>query len=573
MDFPKTQTRTLTLDVRAADGDGIPAVLSTDIAVERDGYREILDHSPGAIDLSRAPLPLIESHNGQAVNIGIVDGLKPVGGKLRGLVKFGKSARARELVEDVQAGIVRSLSIAYQIIKHRIDGDTLTATRWLPYEASLVAIPADINAGFYRSKGMTTDTIEAVRDSQDEAKRVRTISAAAHQLKQHALGQRAIEQGWSIDRFNKAALDSYAGEPARVTSDLGLTEGEKREFSFVKLARHLSNPTDRKLREAAGFELDVCRASDKGEGVRIPHDVLAYRDLSVGSTNGGAKLVGETLLESSFVEMLRNALVVRQAGATYIDGLQGDAQIPRQTGGSTFYFVGEGDDVSESNPTFDQVPLTPHTVGTFVDVTRRLLIQSTPAVEGLVRRDFAEGIARAIDSTALFGNPDMTAQANRPRGVAYTAGIGSRAGGTNGAAPNRSDLVALKREVSIDNANGARMAFITNSKVLAKLEDTLLDTGSGRFVYEGDGILTGKPVWETNTVPSDLPKGSSNVCSAILYGDWSQLIVAAWSGIDVLSDPYTMGRSGGLRLICLHDFDVAVRKPAAFSAMLDALTA
>lgn len=571
MNPPKTLTRTLTLDVRAADDDGIPAVLSTDIAVERDGYREVLDHSPGAIDLSRAPLPLIESHNGQAVNIGIVDGLKPVGGKLRGLVKFGKSARARELVEDVQAGIVRSLSIAYQIIKHRIDGDTLTATRWLPYEASLVAIPADINAGFYRNGNMENINVES-RES-GEAGRVRAISAAAHQFKQHDLGQRAISEGWSAERFNQAIIDSYSARPVQTQSDLGLTDTEKREFSFVALARHLSNPTDRKLRDAAGFELDVCRASDHGEGVRIPHDVLAYRDLSKAGTTTGAAIVGETLLESSFIDMLRNALVVRQAGATFIDGLQGDAQIPRQTGGSTFYYVAEGSPVSESNPTFDQVPLTPHTVGTFVDVTRRLLIQSTPSVEGLVRRDFAEGIARAIDSTALFGNPDITAQANRPRGVAYTTGIGSRAGGTNGAAPNRSDLVALKREVSIDNANGARMAFITNSKVLAKLEDTLLDTGSGRFVYEGDGILTGKPVWETNTVPSNLTKGSADgVCSAILYGDWSQLIVGAWSGIDLISDVYTQGLSGGLRLICLHDFDVAVRKPQAFSAMLDVLT-
>lgn len=575
MHLPKVLHRDLALDVRAATEDGIPAVLSTTAAVDRCGYREVLAHDADAVDLSRAPLPLIESHDSRRVNVGIVDNIRVDGDKLRGVARFGTSARARELVADIKAGIVRSLSVGYEILKFRESGGTVTATRWRPFETSIVAVPADPGAGFFRGKDMT-DVIEGGRDlNRGEADRIKTIYQTGAQFGQQELAQRAVDGNWSRERFQAAVLERMGAKEITTTPDLGLEEHEKRAFSFARLARYLANPTDRKLRSAAGFELEVCQPSDKGDGVRIPHEVLTYgqRSLAKGSTNSGAKLVATELLEGSFIDMLRAALVVRQAGATFIDGLQGDVAIPRQTAGSNFYFVDEADDVGEGQPAYDQVPLTPHTVGSHVDMTRRLLLQSTPGVEQLVRRDFSEGIARAIDAAALFGNPSFTSQVNRPRGVAYTAGIGSVSGGTNGAPPMRAHLVSLKAEVAIDNAATGRLAFITNSKVLGKLENTLLDAGSGKFTYEGDGVLVGRPVYESNAVPSNLTKGGGSNLSGILYGDWSQLIIGTWSGVDVLSDPYSLGKSGGLRLIVLHDFDVAVRHPESFSVMLDAITA
>ena len=144
----------------------VPIVVATEAPVMRDGYVEIL-RMAGA-DLARAPLPLIESHDATRVNIGIVDQLRVDGDLLRGIAIFGMSSRASELLVDVQAGIVRGVSVGY---RHADDGREITlpdgrravAFAWQPHEASIVAIPADVRAGFYRSTGdhMNTATPDA----------------------------------------------------------------------------------------------------------------------------------------------------------------------------------------------------------------------------------------------------------------------------------------------------------------------------------------------------------------------------------------------------------------------------
>lgn len=187
MNHTTTREARIELHQRKASEDGLKryaATVSTETPVRRSDfgeYDEILSHGPGAVDLSRAPLPLIESHDRSKVNIGIVDNLRLDGGRLRGDVVLGKSARAQELSQDIESGIVRSLSVAYQITKMEEDNSVkpprMTATRWAPYEVSIVSVPADPTAGIGRSAAMDgeqtqqndqTRAQEAVRRADQE---------------------------------------------------------------------------------------------------------------------------------------------------------------------------------------------------------------------------------------------------------------------------------------------------------------------------------------------------------------------------------------------------------------------
>jgi hypothetical protein len=88
--------------------------------------------------------------------------------------------------------------------------------------------------------------------------------------------------------------------------------------------------------------------------------------------------------------------------------------------------------------------------------------------------------------------------------------------------------------------------------------------------------VNGYPFHVTNQVSSTLTKGSGTgvgVCSAIFFGNWADLIIGMWGGLDILVDPYTGGTAGTVRVIALQDVDVAVRHAESFAAMLDALTA
>lgn len=218
-----SRTRDLVLDVEAADDTErrVPAVISTEYAVERDDYHEVLVHADAAIDMTRAPLPLIEQHQYGRLNIGIVENLRVEGSILRGDVVFGQSARATELWPDVKAGIVRNLSIGYMVLEHRTEGSTVYATRWQPFEVSLVSVPADPGAGFFRSIQMNnTANNPAATGNPDtavlaERTRVAEIRRIANRSLRgvdggDALETEAVEAGTSADDFRTKVLEHLA---------------------------------------------------------------------------------------------------------------------------------------------------------------------------------------------------------------------------------------------------------------------------------------------------------------------------------------------------------------------------
>lgn len=138
---------------KAAPDGGISCVLSTDTPIIRGHYTEILDHGTGAVDLERAAQGLaLLLHHDQTKPVGRIEGIKISAGKLRGIARFGTSAEAQQALADVESGILPSLSVGYSINETREEAaGVIRVTHWTPHEASLVAIPADIEAGMNRS--------------------------------------------------------------------------------------------------------------------------------------------------------------------------------------------------------------------------------------------------------------------------------------------------------------------------------------------------------------------------------------------------------------------------------------
>jgi len=164
---------------------------------------------------------------------------------------------------------------------------------------------------------------------------------------------------------------------------------------------------------------------------------------------------------------------------------------------------------------------------------------------------------------------------NEPTGITKTSGIGSVAIGTNGGAPTWASVTNLVKEVEVDNAVIAdSSAFLTNPKVKAKLANTAKGSGDSVMILDAPwNELYGYPMAITTHVPSDLTKGStSGSCSAMIFGDFSQLMMGFWSAPDILVDPYTGGSAGNTRVIVMQDVDVAVRHAQSFAAVLDYTT-
>jgi HK97 family phage major capsid protein len=294
--------------------------------------------------------------------------------------------------------------------------------------------------------------------------------------------------------------------------------------------------------------------------------------LTFTTASVGGDTVATNLLAADFITLLRNAMALIPMGIRTLSDLNGNIAIPRQTGGATGYWVAESGAPTESQQAFDQVTMTPKTVGAFTDISRKLLLQSSMDVEAFVRQDLATVLGLAIDLAGIAG----TGADNQPRGILATSGIGSVAGGTNGAAPTWAHIVELETAVAVDNAAIGNLGYLTNAKVRGKLKTTqkFADT-NGMPVWEGgDTPLNGYRAGVSNQVPGNLTKGTaSGVASAIIFGNFADLLMGMWGGLDLLVDPYTHSTSGTVRIRALQDVDVAVRHPESFSAMLDALTA
>lgn len=402
-----------------------------------------------------------------------------------------------------------------------------------------------------------------------------------------------------IARRDKFASEGGQAEqrPLRTDPTIGMSNKEVQRYSFVRaIAAAADQATNPRAWKDAQFELECSQAQAeklgmKPQGFFVPEDVVMaksvtrvhdprvgwqYRDLRADFTTNaavGGDLIATDLLASSFINLLRNRMMVLRAGARTLTGLVGNVAIPKQTGGATAYWVTEGNAPTESNQVVDQVALTPKTCGAWTDITRKLLKQSSIDVEAFVRDDLAQVEARAIDLAALTGDPNS----DEPTGILKTSGIGAvYAGGAaadninaNGALPVWADIVNLETEVATDNADLGTLAYMTNAVMRGYLKQTVrVSSTDSRMIWGDDAAapLNGYPCFVTNQLVHTLSKGGATDLSAMIFGNWSDLFIGMWGGLDVLVDPYTGGTAGTVRVIVLQDVDVAIRNAQSFAA-------
>jgi HK97 family phage major capsid protein/HK97 family phage prohead protease len=558
---------------------------SSEFPVARYFGNEILSHDVKAADLSRLNdgAPLLFNHNPDRV-IGVVERAYIDGKKRRGYarVRFSRNPFAQEVLSDVKDGVLRNVSFGYSIDKmeERGSGD-FVATAWSPYEVSVVSVPADPGVGIGRaleaesaasaaptpdpipSMENTTTDLAVVRAEAAEAERSRIagISALCDKHNMADLGRQLIESGRSIDEARAAVLDKLDIKQEPVTmsaAEIGLTEKESRSFSFLRAINYLANPTDRSARDAAAFEIEASDAAAaklgrQSRGITIPQDVLR-RDLTVGAATAGGNLVATELDAGSFIDLLRNASALDQAGATVLTGLTGNLAIPRQSGAGTAYWVAESGSPTESQQTVDQVSLTPKTVAAFTDYSRRLMIQSSIDVENMVRSDLARVLALKIDLAGLYG----TGSNGEPLGLKLTTGIGTE--NFAAAIPTFAEVVALESDVATANALLGSPVYLMNAAMRGGLKTKAKDAGSGLFVMEGNEVNGYRGVLSNQVESGDL-----------WFGNFADLIIGYFSGLDLMVDPYTHSTSGTVRVVAMQDVDIAVRHPESFSRGNDTL--
>ncbi|SAL03136.1 phage-like protein [Caballeronia fortuita] len=606
-------------EVGAIDAEArtVELAFSSEAEVARWWGIEVLSHEPDAVDLSRMNDggALLMDHNPRD-QVGVVETASIDADKRgRAKVRFGRSVRASEVFQDVIDGIRKHISVGYainamQLTEERENGDLVyTITSWLPCEISFVSIPADTSVGVGRAlenphveperaapensnvhqnipvstqenRSMTDKTQEAPTiDANAERRaggdaeraRVRDIIEMGDQYGAADLAREFVKDGKTAGEFQRALLQHVEQRQSRPLSEqtadaaVGLTDKEIAGYRFMNVVRALANPTDKKAQNAAAFEIEAGRAAaDKAgkeaQGIMVPAEVLSrnvfgQRSFNAGTngqtgagSTGGASIATE-LMASAFVDMLRNSTTIMQLGRT-LGGLVGNVDIPKKTARSQGYWLGEGDDATEGEIDLGQIALSPKTVAAYSDITRKLMMQSSLDVEALVRADLAEALGLAIDYAGYYGS----GSAHQPKGLSNYNGVNAVAFAA--ANPTYAEIVAMETAIAAKNAAVSNMAYVVNAttKGAAKTTQKFPATPTGATLWADDNTMNGYQTRVTNQLAGD----------DVFFGNFADLIIALWGGLDLTVDTSSLSKSGGTRIVVFQDCDFAARRVESF---------
>lgn len=566
---------------------------------------EILDCTAASMRLGRmgSGANLLCDHDQRDV-VGVVESVEIGADRVgRAVVRFGKSARAEEVWQDVRDGIRRNVSVGYMIHKAQlvetVDGvETYRVTDWEPFEVSLVSVPADASVGVGRSMSEVEVSISVCvsddegEDPEDEmcdpatdptcaadgadvatlscnpnqeknimsdvqvternhATEISKLSAAIPGSAEQAL--KSIQAGHTLEQFQTEVLRAMEKKPV-ATPAIGMSGTEQKRYSVLRAIRAMVD----KDWTGAGFEREchnaILKRNGMGEspnaGFFVPYEIQ-QRDLVAATPSVGGYLVATENLGGSFIDLLRNRAVVAKAGATFLTGLQGNVTIPKQTAASTAYWLtNEATAITESALTLGQLSLTPKNVGAYQEVSRQLLLQNSPSADALVMNDLARVLALAIDVAALEGS----GASGQPTGITGAAGLGSVSGTSLGWA----GIVEFQTDVAGSNALADKFAYITTPAVAGLLMARSRFTNTDTPIWEGallDGKVGGFPAYSTMQLTA----------ATMIAGDFSNVVIGEWGQLEIAMNPYANFAAAVTGIRAIQTVDVGVRWGAAFS--------
>jgi HK97 family phage major capsid protein len=383
--------------------------------------------------------------------------------------------------------------------------------------------------------------------------------------------RKAVDDGMPLDKFREYALNRME-DPKPVNtpvSELGLTKREVEQYSISRaiLSQVPGEKVDASFEQDCHKELLKRNIQPKFSGVLVPYDItrkltdprgtgaVAQRDLSiVGGDSVGGYLKGTDHLGSEFIDVLRNSMVLRRAGARILSGLRGSVAIPKRTAGATSYWVAEGVAPTEGANTYAQLTLTPKNVAAFIDYTRNLLLQSNPSIDALVNGDLALSIATAIDLAGFHG-----AGSDEPQGIVGTSNVGA----TTATTVSFAKMLDFQQDVATANALAGSCAYVTTPAVAAILMAVpKFSTGAA---------IASPALWNGNMLEGTDVCGfrgfATNQITAgyMIFGDFSQVVIGEWGVLELLVNPYILSSAGIIRVTAFQSVDVGLRYPGAFS--------
>lgn len=347
------------------------------------------------------------------------------------------------------------------------------------------------------------------------------------------------------------ALNKMNNGQARKSEEQKVTE----KFSFLRVLNQLAEGIRPDQLEGAEGEVHQeakREARESGKflsGFGMPAFMMRAQDAATAATAGN---LIETSLDSTLIPALRPKTVLAQLGAMTMNGLVGNLDLPAGDGIASATWEGETDAMANTDPSTRLVSLRPNRLAAVTTLSKQLLMQSSFSAEQWVRGELENAVARAVDSAGIQGNSASI------DGILGTSGVSDI---TFGGAVTRAKLINLITKVAVENADVENMGFLMNPIIKGELQNLETDSGSGLFVMDKANELFGYKVGISTLVPTNI----ASTKTAVIFGNFRDLVIANWGGLDIIVNPYSLDTTSQVRITINSFWDIKLKQPKSFA--------
>ena len=545
-------------------------------------YKEILVISEEAVDLHRlnGGASLLWGHDTDDL-IGVVDNAYIVENKLFVKVRFSKNdKKADRIWKDILDGLIKNVSVGYAVehfIEKEVDNELVRyVDRWMPYEVSIVSVPADETVGIRSMKKKNTKAMteepekmetenkqeqecpqcpkgekgDCGIEAENEALKAENeeLKARIKEMEENAVDDAANNEEnapenapeTSPENAPETSPENPEAEEIKACGDaMGVPKEEQekaikagvtaREFKQIYRNFNININTTKKERNTMKFA-EYLREGNFNDKFTVRN----FTGFGGQTGEGGAPLIGTET--QPLVAALEKVIGVK--GFRTIAGLTSNISIPVQTTRNVAYQTAHlRDAATTSNPVFTNVMLTPVKISGNTRIGKELIAQANDDVEAFIIDSLTKEIGYKVEDY-LLGKVASGATGS----VTYSALT----------AIDWNDVLAF--EASIGGYALEEPAYVMSPAARAALKGIAKAGTFPVFLCE-DNMVNGYKVNVSGCVSND----------NIFFGDWSKLLLGIWGqGLEIMVNPYTYAKEGDVEIVASICVDAAVLQGDAF---------
>ena len=517
-------------------------------SLDLGGFQEII--APGAFDgvIERSDVKALLDHNAER---GILARSRNGKGSLsleldeRGL-KYSFDAPHTNLGDEVVEGLKRGdysqSSFAFTVESEswtkEEDGSYLRTINKIGnlYDVSIVANPA------YTDTSVALRSLDAFKAQEETQIPEEVKEEVKEELKveETPVEETPVEE--TPIEENKPEVQEET-EPKEKRNNINNTKNiHMKNFSLIKAINDVVN--NRNINEDALNVIEMGATEMRKSGLSYSGQIqlpVEERGTAIAATvaTDGQEIVATDKL--NILEPLRGKSILAEAGATFLTGLVGNISIPNYTG-STCGWKGELEAADNGKGTFGSVELSPKRLTAYIDISKQFLTQDSVGAEEMLRSDIVNALIAKLEQT-IFG--DAVGDTTKPAGIFNGAEV---------VAPSYAGVCAAEAALT-DYLGDKRFVMSPTAKSSFKQTTISGEKSDLRLLMQGNEV-DGYPVSASSNV----------VAGGYAFGDFSELVVAQWGGIDIVVDPYTLATKNAIRLVINAFFDAKVRREGAIKA-------